>query len=92
MFVTYDLRQSPNGLGAQPPVIIRGAKEVRTAGPVTRWEVGEFEAPSGKKIFGVRVFHSRGSEIIEVPAHAENVRVHERRLPPQYEPALKSAA
>lgn len=90
MFITYDLRQSEN---TRKPVLVRGAKEAKLPGPLIRWEVGAFEGPSGRRVYGVKILHSEKelSTVIEIPANAENVHVHDASLPKEYDSALKTA-
>ena len=86
MFVTYEMSQDVGG-----SVVLKGAKEAEVAGTLVRFEVGEFENASGRKTYGVRIHASAGSELVELPANARNVAVHER-LPEEFRDALKNAA
>ena len=90
MYVTYDLQQNAPD---QKSVVIRGAKEVHLSGPVRRWEIGEFETQSGKKVYSVQIdYGSQERRVIELPSHAQNVQIHVGTIPKEYETALKSAA
>lgn len=94
MIVTYDLRQDAS---AKNPVLIHGAKRVSTVSEVLDWEVGEFDLPSGKKVYGVSIRYRTSpdgeisKEVVEVPAHAQNVKVRTGEVPEEYRKALKSA-
>lgn len=99
MYVTYDLQQTAGGSEAKNSKISRAAKAFTVPGAFTRWETGEFETHSGAKSYGVRVHYIdteqgavSGFELIEVPAHAQNVNVHAEKLPHEYQAALSSAA
>lgn len=94
MFVTYDLPQLNS---TERSLVIRGAKHVKLAGQLLRWEVGEFDAGAGAKSSGVRIEYvdpvtGPAVEIVEVPGHAINIDVHVGSLPEEYEEALKTAA
>ena len=98
VYVTYDLQES--GFTPREPVIYRGAKETGIDGDVVRWEVGEFKRAWGRDVYAVRIlYRPRGmwagalkEELVEVPADAQNVQVHQASLPPEYQAGLKSAA
>lgn len=75
--VTYDLPSDTNqGEG------VRGAKSLTLEGRVVRSQIGEFKTASGKTVSGVRLSviyddeEDLEKELIEVPAHAQNVQVH----------------
>lgn len=97
MYVTYDLPQTVVTTKPNAEPLIRGAKEVTLPGALIKWEVGEFENASGAKSYGVRLEYTDpvigpASELVEVPANAENVQIHQQALPAEYHSALKTAA
>lgn len=87
LYITYELEQDTGG-----SVVMRGAKELDLSGPVGDPEVGQFENASGKKVYGVRVQAGGRVEVVELPANAMNVTVHEGSLPDEFRDALDSAA
>jgi hypothetical protein len=77
----------------QEPVIVQGAKEFDVRGKVIEHQVGEYELPSGKLVYGVRVKTAEGNvEIFEIPSNAENVQIHLGPVPEEYHHAVRSAA
>jgi len=86
VYVTYELDQDLSG-----SVVMRGAKEVRLAGRVEGFGVGEFENAGGRKVYGVRIETTSGHELVELPANARNVTVHERALPEEFRNSLDLA-
>jgi hypothetical protein len=94
MYLTYDLPQVDQ---TDEKHVLQQAREFSVPGSVLKWEVGEFESPSGTRVYGVRVqFKERSGpasyQILDVPAHAINVNIHQNSLPEEYRSALKNVA
>jgi hypothetical protein len=96
-YVLYDLQQG--AVGASTDQLVAGAKKVSVAGQILGWKVGEFEIDPGKKIYGIKIRYldsllmTPGTQYVEVPAHAQNVHLHQgEEVPRRYEDALKATA
>src|SRR4051794_14047681 len=93
IYVTYDLPQE-----REMTRIVPGVKQLDIQGNLVRNEIGEFKTESGKRVIGVRLTlaleedEDLEREVIEIPAHSQNVQVHVDTLPAKYRSALKSAA
>jgi hypothetical protein len=96
-FVLYDVEQIDPKAGLRTGLIAR-AKRVSVNGEILGWRVGEFQTDLGKSIYGIRIRYLdsllmiRGSQYIEVPNNAQNVRLVMGDLPERYEEALKVTA
>ena len=123
LYVTFDLPQQSKAINEeeksprQKLAVIHGARKLSIPGRLMKWEIGEHESSSGKKVYGVKVAYTgerssehpedpglpqhlqsatqtseERTEIIEVPAHAENVQIHVDEIPELYRPSLQEAA
>lgn len=75
VFVTYDVEQDPDHSDAP---VLKGVKRVDLRGRLLRWEVGEYPSPTGKHLYGVRIFYLRDPR-----NETEALATHERGRRPK---------